>query len=375
MRKSALIFVVVAFISAACIPRDSDSVVLTQEETVSGFGQSWEVDFYRNPAYSCGLSGSYTFLVMNPADDPNAEAPLLVYLHGGGTGYYDDQGVYITVVNQTEDTFNHEETFDDLWDAQVLRRVVDDNGQLLDSTLTRRIEEGYRLLVVSMCDHDLFSGLGTPYPNNPGREVNGLQATLAALDYTVANYSTTHVFGYGTSAGSPGVYSLASSLATEGNPLTGMVADSYIVTPRLLPGYDAFSGQPGYPFGSDYDEQGVTDKVGFFADLSVPVYPEARVNDGFADVPMLFIAGDDDPFCGGNQLPLAEAVADGMSNCNWLFDGLRQAVAGQPNSPHQVNVVDNAGHVPTHFAGPALDIVDNFIADILATNPPAFGSE
>ena len=31
------------------------------------------------------------------------------------------------------------------------------------------------------------------------------QATMAAIDYTVANYPTTHVWAHGTSAGSIGV--------------------------------------------------------------------------------------------------------------------------------------------------------------------------
>ena len=52
------------------------------------------------------------------------------------------------------------------------------------------------LLVPSLCDHDNYSGRGAPYPNNPNpnggvRQVNGLQATMAAVDYTVANYPST----------------------------------------------------------------------------------------------------------------------------------------------------------------------------------------
>ena len=84
----------------------------------------------------------------------------------------------------------------------------------MDSTLTRRIQEGYRVLLVSMCDHDNYAGRGAPYPNNPNpnggeRQVNGLQATMAAMDYTVANYPTTHVFAHGTSAGSLGVFAMS----------------------------------------------------------------------------------------------------------------------------------------------------------------------
>jgi hypothetical protein len=194
---------------------------------------------------------------------------------------------------------------------------------------------------------------------------------MAAIDYTVANYPTTHVSAHGTSAGSIGVWSLASSYAVEGNPLTGIVADSWISTPRILTTAAAFSGEPGYPFGSDFDVQGVSDKVGFFVREDIPSWPEAQIVDrDFRDVPALFIGGNNDPFCGGNQAPLAEAVAEGLSNCNWLHDGLRQAINAQADSPHQLHVLDGFGHVPTNFEGPVNDIVDVFIADVLATDPP-----
>ncbi len=119
----------------------------------------------------------------------------------------------------------------------------------------------------------------------------------------------------------------------------------------------------------------MSDKVGFFAREDISAWSEAQIADrDFREVPALFI-GDDDPFCGGNQAPLAEAVAEGLSNCNWLHDGLRQSIDAQVDSPHELRVLDGFGHVPTNFEGPANDIVDVFIADVLATNPPPFGSE
>ncbi len=267
----------VALVGTACIPRDTSQIVLDREASVSGFGVSWELDFYRNSAYGCGLSGNYTFLVMNPGGHADATAPLLVYLHGGG-GYFDDQGDYHAVRDQTEDTWNHEETFDDLWQRHIRDMVLDAQDQPVDNTLKRRIEEGYRVLVVSMCDHDLYSGLGSEYPNNPvGGEVNGLQATMAAVDYTVANYPTTHVFAQGTSAGSAGVFALAASFAHEGTPLTGVVADSTIITPRLVPLNEVFAGEPGFTHQAGFEPQGVTDKVQFFVDPDIPAYPRRRL--------------------------------------------------------------------------------------------------
>ena len=92
-------------------------------------------------------------------------------------------------------------------------------------------------------------------------------------------------------------------------------------------------------------------------------------------MPLLVTGGDVDPFCGGNQDPIAEATTAGLNNCDWYYDGVRQAVAGQPDSPHQVSILDGVGHVPTHevqgAGAPASDIVDTFIGDILAGSPPA----
>jgi len=377
--RTLLACLVGALIATACIPRETSQIALTEEQTISMSGPTWELDYYVNDAYQCGLSGDYSFMVMNPANDPNAEAPLWVYLHGGGAGYYDDTGTYVAVKTQTEDTYNHEEAFTDLFDDQVVANSFNTNtNQPIDSTLKRRIEEGYRVLAVSLCDHDMFSGLGTPYtnhPTNPNAEVNGLQATMAAIDFTAANYPTTQVWAHGTSAGSIGVWSLASSYGFEGTPLTGVVADSWIVSPRVETVVDAFGGEPGYPFGPGMKAQGISDKVGFFARTDIPAYPEAQITDrDFRSVPVLFIAGNNDPFCGGNQAPLAEAVADGLSNCNWLHDGLRQVIDAQVDSPHDLHVVNGFGHTPTNEAGPINDVVDAFMADVLATNPPNFGS-
>ena len=364
-------------VTGACVPRDATQITRIQESTANALGNSWKLEFYRNNAYSCGISGKYTFLVMNPANDPGAEAPLWAYLHGGGVGYYDNTGTYVAVKTQTENTYNHEETFSDLWDDQVIRHTFNQNtNQPIDSTLKRRIEEGYRVLVVSLCDHDVYGGLGTPYTNNPlGGEVNGLQATMAAVDYTVANYPTTQVFAHGTSAGSIGVWALQNGYLLEGRSLTATVADSWIATPRVITVADAFTGQPGYPFGPGFNTDLMSAKIGIFANADLGPMVEVRsLEPDFQSVPALFIAGDDDPFCGGNQAPLAEAVADGLTNCNWLHDGLRQAIASRPGSLHQLNVLTGFGHVPTNFPGPANDIVDNFISSVLAGDPPDFGS-
>ena len=354
------------------VERTTRGIDLADEKSLAFAGINFNFDFYRNNAYSCGLSGNYTFMVINPANgDGTIEAPLWVFLHGGGAGFYDENGDYHAVGNQTEDTWNHEETFNDFLITQLQGRTVE-NGQLKDITLTRRIQEGYRVVMVSMCDHDQYSGLGTPYPNNPnpGAEVNGMQATMSAVEYTVANYPTTEVFAHGTSAGSVGVYNLAMSFAAQDIHLTGVVADS-IVSPRALDLFDAYPGQaprqPGWTF------EGVGEKQGFYGDTSNinATTPEPRIDAGFDEVPLLFVGGTHDPFCFWDLPPIPEAASAGQNNCEWAAQGLIDTIAAQPGSPHQVSNLSGLGHVPTHNVTVANDIVNTFIGDILADSPRA----
>ena len=354
------------------VERTTRGIDLADEKSQAFAGINFNFDFYRNNAYSCGLSGNYTFMVINPANgDGTIEAPLWVFLHGGGAGFYDENGDYHAVGNQTEDTWNHEETFNDFLITQLQGRTVE-TGQLKDITLTRRIQEGDRVVMVSMCDHDQYSGLGTPYPNNPnpGAEVNGMQATMSAVEYTVANYPTTEVFAHGTSAGSVGVYNLAMSFAAQDIHLTGVVADS-IVSPRALDLFDAYPGQaprqPGWTF------EGVGEKQGFYGDTSNinATTPEPRIDAGFDEVPLLFVGGTHDPFCFWDLPPIPEAASAGQNNCEWAAQGLIDTIAAQPGSPHQVSNLSGLGHVPTHNVTVANDIVNTFIGDILADSPRA----
>ena len=354
------------------VERTTDGIALAGEQNQTAFGLDFDFDFYRNNTYSCGLSGNYTFMVVNPANgDETVEAKLWVYLHGGGAGFYDENGDYQAVGDQTEDTWNREETFNDFLIEQLQGRAIA-NGQLQDITLTRRIQEGYRVLMVSMCDHDQYSGLGTPYPNhpNPGAEVNGMQATMSAVEYTVANYPTTEVFAHGTSAGSVGVYNLAMSFAAQDIHLTGVVADS-ILSPRAFDLFDVYPGQAPRQPGWTYE--GVGEKQGFYGDISRSdvIAPEGRIDAGFDEVPLLFVGGTSDPFCFWDLPPIPEAASAGQNNCEWAAQGLIDTIAAQPASPHQVANMAGEGHIPTNTVSTANDIVDTFIGDILADSSGA----
>ena len=360
------------------VVRATEKIALVSEEVMTSGKDSWKLKFYRNTAYKCGLSGHYTFVIIEPRNAPGKEAPLWVYYHGGGMGYFDKEGVYRTLKFQNKDTYNHEETFETLSKVNGGNPVFKD-GKFVggDNTLSRRLKEGYRMLVMGYGDHDQYSGKGTPYPNNPkGGQVNGLQASMAAVEYTVAKHPTTQVFAHGPSAGSSGAYSLAFAFAQEGVNLTGVVMDSKIVTPRSSPVIMAMAANNSRIAPKSAFEivkrdnqkfwiggtQGLIDKVGVMTNPDYPFYPEAAVKADFRSVPMLVLVGKKDPFFGARAPVIPQAKAAGMGNPEWLFDGLRQAIETQKDTPHQLLVL-NAGHVPTvkKNGHPVHDQVDAFV--------------
>jgi hypothetical protein len=359
--------------STAWVPvkRTTEKIVLVEQDVMRFGKDAWKLAFYRNNAYKCGLSGNYTFLVVEPRNEPGRKAPLWVFFHGGGTGYYGADGEYHTLTWQNRDTWNHESPLNVLRNINPNHPVIQE-GRLVDNTVTRRLKEGYRVLVVSYGDHDLYSGVGTPYPHNPeGGEVNGLQASMAAVEYAVANYPTTHVFAHGTSAGSLGAYALGFAFAQEDIHLTAVVTDSGTATPRHIPIVNALAGTEGYPKPRGFKIEGVVEKVGVMIDPDLPFYPEAAVRAGYRSVPMLIVAGKKDHFFGGGFPPVAEARAAGLCNCYWLVDGLRKAIEEQKNSPHQLLKLDDWGHVPTNAEGsPAHDVVDAFIRKAVDSRAP-----
>jgi hypothetical protein len=299
------------------------------------------------------------------------EAPLWVYLHGGGSGYYDEQGKYIAVGSQTEDTWNHEETYGNLTRTLFLR-LTDKAGAQEDNTLSRRLNQGYRLLMVSMCDHDQYLGMGAPYPNNPrgpDAQVNGLQASMAAIDYTAANFPTSQVFVHGTSAGSVGAYAVGMSYMAEGVNLTAIVCDSVLgIRGKMI--IDELAGTPGFPQQEGYDPVEVDAKIGAWRNPTNELDPESRIAEGFDAPPVLQIGGLADPQCAGDREPIPEAASDGFSNnCLWMAQPIIDLIAAQPGSPHMVAQLPGEGHVPTVNAGGANDIVDSFLEGVMARNP------
>src|SRR5262245_35166859 len=94
MRRTvtALVVMVMAVVTLpACLylPGETSQIALVSTASTGG----WKYDFYRNSAYPCAISGFQTFVVATRVGSSNtATAPLWVYMHGGGIGWFDSTG-------------------------------------------------------------------------------------------------------------------------------------------------------------------------------------------------------------------------------------------------------------------------------------------
>jgi hypothetical protein len=210
-----------ALAGTACltIPGTTSQINLVSSTTVNG----WQYDFYRNSAYPCSISGYQTFVVgTKMGSSPTATSPLWVWMHGGGVGYFDSSGT--PQPDSTQMTENS---------AASLQATLTNAGL---SANVQADPAAFRMLAVSYCNRDIYSGTGQTDPNNPNkntdgsaRTTNGLQATKAAIAFTEAKYPTSKYLLAGGSAGSAGAYYVGWSEQLSGNPPAGVVGDASVV--------------------------------------------------------------------------------------------------------------------------------------------------
>ena len=214
-------FLVLAVANTACLvlPGDTSQITLVSSSTVNG----WKYDFYRNMAYPCSISGYQTFVVgTKVGSSPTASSPLWVWMHGGGVGYFDSSGTPRPDGTQMTENL-----------ASSLQASLTNAGL---SANVQADPAGFRMLAVSYCNRDIYSGTGQTDPNNPNmnadgsaRTTNGLQATKAAIAFTEATYPTSKYFLAGGSAGSAGAYYVAWAQQQSGNPPAGVIGDASVV--------------------------------------------------------------------------------------------------------------------------------------------------
>ena len=130
-------------------PGDTSAVTLIATTTQGG----WVYETYRNTAYPCSISGYQTFTVATRVGQaPTVAKPLWVYLHGGGVGYFSPDGTPQPSAGQKVEENPA---------TQIANLSKGLNGQIRGQTV------GYRMLAVSMCNHDIDSGARHPRSQQP----------------------------------------------------------------------------------------------------------------------------------------------------------------------------------------------------------------
>jgi hypothetical protein len=327
---------------AGCLPLttpgDTGHIQLVSTSTAGG----WKYDYYRNTAYPCAISGYQTFVIgTKVGSEASAAKPLWTFMHGGGVGYFAPDGSPQPTAGQKRE---------EAATALVQRLTA---GGLVKAV--REDPAGFRMVAVSYCSHDIYSGVNTKDPNNPNltpdgkpRPTNGALATKAAIAFAQQNYPTTKTFLHGGSAGSVGTFSVAWSMQLEGTPLAGFVADASVVNQEALaaafqqgvctedadPVRSAAVAARVHPDLANIDNE--VDKLVASGRLTVPVmhvWNHGDVNTCGA-LPMLC------PLRDGSQVTM------GITDC--LHEPLRVAIAGQgPTSrSHNMPVCVDSDAVP-----------------------------
>lgn len=344
---------------------------IVREGMLRRAGVTLTVRVYRDGAHRCGLSGNHLFVVVDPANS-SARRPLWVRLKAGGGGYFDEQGVYHTGGVDPHNTDPLTELSEDELMSLFLADAFD-GERVRDSLVGRRLSEGYRFLLLGTCDHDVHAGIGQPHPNHPEADspdpptVDGLLASMAALDFTGANFETGSVVLHGLSAGAFGAYNMAYAYAREGTFVSAAVADSGLATPRMHDAFDA-----NCTLGQQRDRTlsltALEAKLGpFFSHPSL--VPEGAIARGFRDVPLFFVAGGVDDRCCSSE----HTLAMGLENCAYVHGGLTEAVAIHAPDLHRSHIVPGGGHVLTDDEDAELnDTIDAWLAPHLEKRTDVF---
>jgi hypothetical protein len=335
MRRFALLIVtgLLALTATACyLPLstagNTASITFVSSTTESG----WKYDYYRNLAYPCSVSGYQTFVVgTKVGSSDTAAAPLWVFLHGGGAGYFDSAGNPIPSKNQ-----KIEES------ASSLMTHLENNGLM---GKVRADAAGFRTLAVSYCSHDVYAGGDSPDPNNPyttpdgqPRTTNGVFSPKAAIQFVEAKYPTTKFFLHGTSAGSAGAYGVAWSLQLQGIPPAGIVADASIINTEAL--------AAAYNAGICTDDNDPARLSAIAArvhpDLAnVANEPDKLVSAGKFTVPIMHIWNHGDQnTCGATPVacPLRDGTTVTMGITDCIHEPMRRAIAAQGPTSKSVNL-------------------------------------
>jgi hypothetical protein len=339
-------------VASACVPPlsspgNTGSIQLVSTSVESGY----RVEYYRNTAYPCSISGYQTFTIAYREGQPaTTAAPLWTSLHGGAVGWFDSSGK-----PRPDDAYLREESADSLTGfgaSGLIGKVLADPA-------------GFRLLRPSMCNRDLYSGGGGLDPNNPNKLVNGsakttngLLATKAAIQFARDRFATSKHFLHGGSAGSIGTYSVGWALQQQGLAPAGIVADSFVLNQEW--GQAAFS--QGVPCPTA--EPAIANMTAIKARLHPDIGNVANATDKLVaerrlTVPIAQVWNHGDPWgCGTNPMvcPLRDGTTVVLGGTDCMNEPLRRVIAAEGPSSRSLSLslcVD-AGcgrHVVTSSAG------------------------
>lgn len=324
-------------------PGDTSRIDLVGSSTSAG----WRYDTYRNRAYPCSISGYQTFTIANRVGAVG-NAPLWTFMHGGGTGYFQPDGIPTSTAHMTEES------------------AAQQRGSLQTGELTTRVATALgdvRLMAVSMCNRDIYGGFGLDDPNNPNttpdgkpRYTNGLLATKAAVQFATTTRPTDDVFLYGGSAGSFGTFHVGYGLQQQGLAPAGIIADSGVLN---TPWQEA--NQDSAVCGHSEEWADIYPRRLHPTITAAGNDPDQVVSSGRLRVPVLDVWSIGDPGqCGTTPMacPLRDGTSPTLGSVDCLHEPLRRALVADPRSHSMRLCVTAAGsgrqcgvHTPTTDPG------------------------
>lgn len=357
---AGLVMIVIATLASCDIQTagNTSSIQLVSTTERSGY----KIEYYRNTAYPCSISGYQTFAVATPVGVSNAtRRPLWTYLHPGGIGWFNSSGQPVP-----DQAFMKEESLESLlYPYGLNERILQDSN-------------GFRMLFVSYCNRDLYAGGGRNDPNNPhklpdgsARQANGLWATKAAVQFTRDRFATSKYFLAGGSAGSAGSLMVGWALQRQGIPPAGIVADSYVVNQDYVKAIEAQR--------IECPSTGVPMTAATVRALSARLHPtladpaneaDRLVASGRLTVPIVHVWSRQDPFgCDGRimQCPLRDGTTVALGGMDCMNEPLRRVIAAQGPTSRSLSLrlcvprpsgtgLPCAQHVSTEYDGRNTDL-------------------
>ena len=347
-RALALPALILCVVLVGCHPVTEPGKTAQIELVGTSVVDGYQFDQYRNLAYPCSISGYQTFVIgRKVGSSDTATRPLWVRMRGGGVGWFDSNGQpQPSAGNKSEESAATSIGF--LKDQGLMSHVRADPAE-------------FRLVSVSMCDHDIYSGGDDPDPNNPNtlpygspRTTNGLFATKAAIQFAMSKYPTGKFLLHGTSAGSAGALSVAWGLEKQGIPPAGAVVDSGMVN---LEWEQARNQQGICDSQRDGGALAAIQARTQFQLADIQNEPDKLVSRHDLTVPLLHTWSRADPnVCGATPMtcPLRDGSTVTMGSADCAHEPLRAAIAGLGAGSKSRNVrvcvspPSNPGSCATH---------------------------